>query len=76
MKNLDLTKWLQTVRDALVEQDQVKRDGMLRAADRLLKGSNQQSLAFRRTRIGDCRRGKFPGQFVQPKQVVEPRARD
>jgi hypothetical protein len=49
MKNLDLTKWLRIVWDALAEQDEVKRDSMLRAADRFLKGSNQQPLVFRRT---------------------------
>jgi hypothetical protein len=76
MNNLELTKWLVKVRDALAEQDELKRNGMLRAADRFLKGSNQQSLAFRRTRIGEGGRGKSPGQFVQPKQVVEPRARN
>jgi hypothetical protein len=76
MKNLDLTNWLQIVWDALAEQNEVKRNSMLRAADRFLKGRNQQPLVFRRTRIGECGRGTSPGQFVQPKQVVEPRARN
>ena len=67
MTNLELTKWLAKVRDALAEQDEGKRDSMLRAADRFLKGSNQ-SRVFRRTRIGEC-----GGQLVQSKQVVEPR---
>jgi hypothetical protein len=74
MKNLDLTKWLQIVRDALAEQDEVRRNSMLRSADRFLKGSNQQSFAIRRTRMGGS--GKSPGQFVQSKQVVAQRARN
>jgi hypothetical protein len=53
MKKLDLTKWLRIVWDALAEQDEVKRDSMLLAADRFLKASNQQPLVFRRTRIGE-----------------------
>jgi len=75
MKNLDLTKWLQIVRDALAEQDEGKRNTMLHAADRLLKGSNQLSSAFRRTQIGEGGSGKSPGQFIQSKQVDSPRAR-
>ena len=71
MNNLELTKWLLKVRDALAEQDEVKRNSMLRAADGFLKRSNQQSLTLRRIRIGGS--GKSPGRFVQPKQVVAPR---
>ena len=33
MNNLDLTRWLLKVRDALAEQDEAKRNSMLRAAD-------------------------------------------
>jgi hypothetical protein len=44
MKNLESTKWLRKVRDALAEEDEVRRSGMLRAADRFLKESSQQSL--------------------------------
>jgi hypothetical protein len=44
MKNLETTKWLRKVRDALAEEDEVRRSSMLRAADRFLKESNQQSL--------------------------------
>ena len=73
MNNLELTKWLLKVRDALAEQDEVKRNSMLRAADGFLKRSNQQSLALRRIRIGEGGSGKSPGRFVQPKQVVAPR---
>jgi hypothetical protein len=65
MNNLDLTRWLLKVRDALAEQDEVKRNSMLRAADRFLKGSNRRSLAFRMTRSGEGGRGKSPGPFVQ-----------
>ena len=44
MKNLETTKWLRKVRDALAEEDEVRRSSMLRAADRFLKESNQLSL--------------------------------
>ena len=44
MKNLETTKCLRKVRDALAEEDEVRRSSMLRAADRFLKESNQQSL--------------------------------
>ena len=63
MNNLDLTRWLLKVRNALAEQDAIKRNSMLRAADSFLKGNDQKSLAFRRTRIGERRRGKGPGQI-------------
>ena len=43
MNNPELTKWLQRVRDALAESDEVRRNSMLRAAERFLKESNQQS---------------------------------
>jgi hypothetical protein len=62
MKNLDLTDWLQIVWDALAEQDEAKRNGMLRAADRFLKGSNPQAVLFPRTRIGKLGRGKSLGR--------------
>jgi hypothetical protein len=60
MNNLELTEWLLKVRDALAEQDEGKRSSMLQAADRFLKGNNQQSFAFRRTRIGEGGSGKKP----------------
>jgi hypothetical protein len=44
MKNFETIKWLRKVRDALAEEDEVRRSSMLRAADGFLKGSNQQSL--------------------------------
>jgi hypothetical protein len=75
MNNLELTKWPLKVRDALAEPDAVQRNSMLRAADRFLKGSNQQSLVFRRARIGEGGR-KSRGQVVQLKQGVESRARN
>ena len=59
MNNLDLTRWLLKVRNALAEQDEIKRNGMLLAADRFLKRTNQQSLVFGRTR--ETGRGKSPG---------------
>jgi len=33
MKNPDLTRWLLKVRNALAEQDETKRNSMLRAAE-------------------------------------------
>jgi hypothetical protein len=36
MNHLELTKWLLKVRDALAEQDEVRRNRMLLAADRFL----------------------------------------
>ena len=41
MNHLDLTRWLLKVRDALAEQDEAKRNSMLRAADKYLRGNNQ-----------------------------------
>jgi hypothetical protein len=76
MNNLELTKWLLKVRDALAEQDEVRRNSMLRAADGFLKDSNQHSFAFRRTRNGEAGKGENPGQFVQPKKTIEPQARN
>jgi hypothetical protein len=74
MNNPELTKWLLKVRDALAEQDEVRRNSMLRAADAFLKECNQRSLAFRRTRNGERGKGESPGQFVEPKQAIESRA--
>lgn len=76
MNSLDLTRWLLKVRDALAEHDEIKRDSMLRAADRFLKRSNQQALLFRRIRIGETGRGKNPAKLAQPKQGFEPDARN
>jgi hypothetical protein len=76
MNSLDLTRWLLKVRDALAEHDEIKRDSMLRAADRFLKRSNQQAVVFRSTRIGETGRGKNPGKLVPPKQGFEPDARN
>ena len=76
MNNLELTEWLLKVRDALAEQDEVRRNSMLRAAEKFLKASKQQSRAFQRARIGECRRGNSPAQVVHPKQGVEPQARN
>jgi hypothetical protein len=47
MKNLELTKWLQLVWDALAEQDEVKRNDMLQNAAVFLKKGNQQLPVFR-----------------------------
>ena len=76
MNNLELTEWLLKVRDALAEQDEVRRNSMLRAADKFLKPSKQQSRAFHRALIGECRRGNSSAQVVHPKQGFEPQARN
>jgi len=75
MNSPDLTRWLLRVRDALAEYDEIKRDSMLRAADRFLKRSNQQVLVFRRIRIGETGRGR-KSPLVQPKQGFEPDAKE
>ena len=41
MQNLDLTKWLEMVWNALDEQDALKRDHLLDAADVFLQSDNQ-----------------------------------
>ncbi|MGA8311513.1 MAG: hypothetical protein WB755_15890, partial [Terriglobales bacterium] len=73
---LELTEWLLKVRDALAEQDEGRRNSMLRTADKFLKASKQQSRAFHRARFGECRRGNSPAQVVHPKQAFEPQARN
>ena len=59
MNNLELTKWLVKVRGALAEPDELKRNSMLRAADRFLKQSTQRSLALHRARIGGVGRALY-----------------
>jgi hypothetical protein len=76
MKNLDLTRWLLKVRDALAEPDEAKRNSILRAADGFLK-RNSQSPALLRDGNGQVsRRRESPNQFVQPQRVVGSRARN
>ena len=41
MRNLDLTKWFEMVWKALREQDELKRDHLLHAADAFLQKDNQ-----------------------------------
>ena len=55
----DLTRWLLKVRDALAEQDEAKRDSLLRAADGFLRANNQ-SLELRGTGLGESRRRESP----------------
>jgi hypothetical protein len=43
MQNLDLTKWLEMVWDALDEQDELKRDHLLNAADIFLQSDTQET---------------------------------
>ena len=43
MQNLDLTKWLEMVWGALDEQDELKRDRLLHAADMFLQDENQDA---------------------------------
>jgi hypothetical protein len=59
MHNLDLTRWLLKVRDALAQEDEDKRDSLLRAADGFLRGNNQ-SLELRGTGLGKSRRRESP----------------
>ena len=75
MKTLDLTRWLLKVRDALAEQDEAKRNRMLRAADKFLRGNNQ-SLALREIGIDKFQRRECPNQVTQPQRVVGLRARN
>ena len=42
MQNPDLTTWLEMVWDALNEEDEGKRDGLLHAADAFLQSDNQE----------------------------------
>jgi len=42
MQNLDLTKWLEMVWDALDEQDELKRDHLLNAADNFLQSDTHE----------------------------------
>jgi hypothetical protein len=74
MNQLELTKWLLKVRDALAEQDEVRRNSMLRAAEKLLN-EQKQSRALHRVhrRMSE---GNSPAQVVHPKQGFEPQARN
>jgi hypothetical protein len=62
MNDLDLTRWLLKVRDALAEEDEAKRNRMLRAADTFLRGNNQL-LALREIGIDKVRRRESPKKF-------------
>jgi hypothetical protein len=42
MQSPDLTKWLEMVWDALNEEDERKRDGLLHAAGAFLQSDNRQ----------------------------------
>jgi hypothetical protein len=57
MNNLELTRWLGKVRDALAEPDEIRRNSMLRAAERFLKEGNHQSHALQTTRNRERGRG-------------------
>jgi hypothetical protein len=43
MENLDLAKWLEMVWQALSEQDDVKRDDLLQAAEEFLQTESQEA---------------------------------
>ena len=43
MQNLDLTRWLEMVWDALDEQDELKRDHLMNAADIFLQSDTQET---------------------------------
>jgi hypothetical protein len=75
MNNLELT-WLLKVRDALAEQDEVRRSSMLRAADRFLKARNQRSFAFRRTRNGESGKAENLDSSSSRNERIEPQARN
>jgi hypothetical protein len=47
MKNPDLTRWLLKVRNALAEQDEAKRNRMLRAAEAFLRQERSVTGAVR-----------------------------
>ena len=47
MKNPDLTRWLLKVRNALAEQDETKRNRMLRAAEAFLRQERSVTGAVR-----------------------------
>jgi gluconate kinase len=65
MNNLDRTRWLLKVRDALAEQDKARRNSMLLAADGLLKRNNQ-SLALLRDRRGQVVAEEGESKSVRP----------
>lgn len=63
MQNLDLTKWLEMVWDALAEEDEKKRDSLLHTADMFLKQDNPDSAP--RWHVGVRRRARpFKGTQV------------
>jgi hypothetical protein len=43
MENLDLAKWLEMVWEALSEQDDVKRDDLLQAAEEFLQTEHPEA---------------------------------
>lgn len=47
MQNPDLTTWLEMVWDALNEEEEGKRDGLLHAADAFLQHHNQEHTSAR-----------------------------
>jgi len=71
MNNLELTKWLVKVRDALAEPDELRRNSMLRAADRFLKRGTQRLLALHGTRIDGVGRALYnsPSRSKWPHHV-------
>jgi len=75
MNNLDLTRWLLKVRDALAEEDEAKRNRMLCAADMFLR-RNKQSVPLRQIGINKFRKRVIPNQFTQSQRVVGLRDRN
>ena len=75
MNNKDHIRWLLKVRDVLPEEDEAKRDGLLRAADRLLRANNLPK-ELRGTGLGESLRRESPNQFVQRRREVGLRARN
>jgi hypothetical protein len=75
MNKKDHIRWLLKVRDALAEQDETKRDGLLKAADRFLRANNL-SMELREAGVGEARRRENSTQFVQRRRVVGLRAKE
>ena len=72
MNHLELTKWLLKVRDALAEQDDVRRNRMLLAADRFL--NREQAATARILDDTNRERGRAENarQFVLPNKGANP----
>jgi len=68
MQNLDLTRWLEMVWDALKAQDEVTRNHLLHAADLFLQDENQE--ADSETACGSADKGclRASEELSEPKE--------